>query len=160
MWRSKGDRVAVTYWKQSQRTDISAPVRTLSWQTGSSRVVGTRVEVSLPGPPGPADSATLLLTIRLVDSVPRLPEELQTVAVLDKTDTLRLPVPTVLPELGARVEGHPLHLIYALPDTTFRALAGAGSVTGTIGPHKFYLLDWEIHDINTLYRAVRCGVGL
>jgi hypothetical protein len=92
--------------------------------------------------------------------MPRPAEDLQTVLVLNKGDTLRLPIPTVLPELGARTTGYPVHLIYALADSAFRVIAGARSVRGEIGPHGFYLMDWEIHDINTLYRAARCGVGL
>ena len=161
VWRTQGQRVWTTVWREpNPHVELAAMSRTASWQIGTSRVAGVKANTTIPGPPRPVDSASVILTIRLVDSVPRPGDSLATIVVLDKRDTLPLGIPTVLPEGGVRVKGVPEHLLYALSWVTFQRMVGAKYIDGQIGPHRFFLYEWEIHDLNTLYHAIVCGVGL
>ena len=160
VWRSQGQRVWATFWPEPPRSELIAVTRTASWQIGSSRVAGTRAVATVPGPPGPADSAKVILTIRIVDTIPRPGDSLATLLYLDKRDTLALGAPTVLPEGGVRIKGVPEHLMFDLPWLVFERMVRAGRIDGHIGPHRFFLYDWEIHDLNTLYHGIVCGVGL
>lgn len=160
MWRSQGQRVSATFWPDPPRSELAAVTRSASWQIGSSRVAGIRATANVSGPPGAADSGKVILTIRLVDTTARPGDSLSTLLFLNDRDTLSLGTPTVLPEAGVRVKGVAEHLLYDLPWSSFQSMVSARRVNGQIGPHRFFLYDWEIHDLNTLYRAVVCGVGL
>jgi len=161
MWRSQGQQVFVAYRRNADRTDLEMPARSASWQVGKSqRVVGIGANVSHPGPPVGVDSATLLLTIRLVDTLARKATDYRAAIFVNAADTLDLGEPYVLRGAGTPVKGFAVSLIYTVPWAAFSKIAAADRVEGEAGPHPFHLYDWERHDLNTLYRAVMCGAGL
>jgi hypothetical protein len=160
MERSRGQRVWATFWPDPPKSELTPPNRTVSWQVGKSRVAGIQAVATAYGPPGPADSASVVITIRIVDTISRSPDSLATTLILDSRDTVALGIPNVLPETGMRIKGIPAYLLFNPNWPTFQAIAKARKAAGQIGPHAFSLYDWELHDLNTLYRAVVCGVGI
>lgn len=155
LWRSHPTRVRLAW--RGDTAAISPPVRTVSWATTSSRLVGTEAVALLPRRDMPSDSTRIELNLRFLDSIVRAPEQ----ALLDLQigDSLRVQV------TGPRVDypmvkasGIPVVVTAVLTPEQSLALARASKVTGTMGPYPFYLYRWELWDINAIYRATVCGV--
>jgi hypothetical protein len=49
---------------------------------------------------------------------------------------------------------------YDLTLDEMRRLAGAKKAEGHMGPHSLFFYDWELLDMNAVYRGIVCGVSL
>lgn len=159
-WRSHPSPVTVGYSQRRDTTTLRMHVRTVSWQTTSSRLVGTGAEIRLPGRDAQADSARIALSLRFVDSTYRSPEQAPVDIRIDDSVLVEIREPLVDYPMDTRVSGVALIVTFLLSPEQSRALAGAREVRGTMGPYPFYLFDWELWDLNALYRATVCGVEI
>jgi hypothetical protein len=158
LWRSHATVVRVAYSRLRDTTVIRTPDRKVSWQpAGTSRLVGSEAAIQIAGQGQRADSARIRLSLRFVDSIYRTPEQ----AHVDlQADTAHLAIdnPEVDYAMGARMRGIPLVVTFLLTPEQSLQVARAHEVRGTMGPYPFMLYDWELWDINAIYRASFCGV--
>ena len=150
-------RVRFLYIPERDASLIVTHLRATSWQVGRSRVVGIEGRIPVAGR-GPDSNPSFEFALMVLDSVERVPSEMPRVMVLDKRDTLRAYDPQVRPVLNQpKVKGVPLTIRYGLTVEETRRLAKAKEATGMLGPHRFMLYDWELHDLEAVYRVARCG---
>lgn len=151
-------RVRFLYIPERDASLIVTQLRATSWQVGRSRVVGMEGRVPVAGH-GPDSNPAFEFALMVLDTVERVPSEMQLVMILDKRDTLRAYDPQVRPVLDQpKVKGVPLTIRYGLTVEETRRLAKAKEATGMLGPHRFTLYDWELRDLEAVYRVARCGV--
>jgi hypothetical protein len=156
-WRSHASIVRVGYSPGRDTTTVRTPDRNLAWDPGSSRLVKTESAVNIPGQLRPADSARIELSLSFVDSIFRTPEQATLTLQLDDSVHSDIEAPQVDYATVARVRGVPLIVTVLLSPEHSLALAGAHEVRGTMGPHPFFLRDWELWEINAVYRGSVCG---
>jgi len=158
LWRSHARMIRVGYSGRSDTTAVGTPVRTVSWETTSSRLVGTEAVIRVRGREAKADSARIELTLRFLDSIYRAPAQAHVVLVLDDSLRTELEEPQVDYPEGVQAHGVPVVVTVLLTPTQSFAVARAQQVKGTMGPYPFELFGWELWDINAIYRATVCGV--
>ena len=157
MWRSHSTVVRVGYSALLDSTAIGAPARTGSWETTSSRLVGTEAIIRVAGRDPKVDSARVEITFRFLDSIYRSPAQATlNLAVDDAVMEIREPQ-VDYPE-GIRARGIPVVVTALFTPAQSFALARARTIKGTMGPFPFELFSWELWDINAIYRATVCGV--
>lgn len=160
MWRTQVSRIPAYYDRSGDYSVFTTPLRTVSWQVGTSRIAGTEMRTQVPGKGAPGQPSTIVLSVRLVDSVPRLGDALPLLLTLNDTLPFELRDPMVSAVTGVSAAGVPLYVSYDLTLDQLRILAGARKAEGTIGPHKVFFYDWELLDINAVFRGLVCGVSL
>jgi hypothetical protein len=158
LWRSHASLVRVGYTGRSDTTAIGTPVRTVSWETTSSRLVGTEAIARVRGRDAKADSAQIELTLRFLDSLYRAPAQAHVTLQIDDAAPVELSEPQVDYPEGIRASGVPVVVTVLLTPGQSFALARAQQVKGTMGPYPFAYFAWELWDINAIYRATVCGV--
>ena len=156
LWRSHPSLVRVRW--RGDTMAVRAPLRTASWETTSSRLVGTDAIALVPGGEARSDTARIELTLRFLDSIYRAPEQAPLELVIDDTLRAQFPTPLVDNPVAVKARGVPLVVKVLLTPAQSFALARAGKVTGTMGPFPFYLFSWELWDVNAAYRATVCGI--
>ncbi len=156
-WRSHAPAIRVRYSAVRDTTSLATRGRTSSWQIGSSRLAGTDAVIELPGREPKSDSARIELTLRFVDSIYRTSEQARLDLKIDDTVHLVIVAPRVDYATGVKVEGVPLIVSMLLTPEQSLMLARGHVVKGTMGPFPFFLFDWEMWDINAIYRASFCG---
>ena len=159
MWRSHASGVRVAYSRAQNVTLIRTPDRRESWQTTASRLVGTEALIRVPGQGGRTDSGRVELVLRFVDSIYRTAEQAHLQLRIDDSVSVDVPEPAVDYPMGAKISGIPLAVTASLTPEQSLALARAHEVKGTMGPFPFIFYDWEIWDINSVYRGSRCGIS-
>jgi hypothetical protein len=157
LWRSHASSVRVGYSRQRDTTMIRTPDRRVSWQPGASQLVGSEAAVQVPGQGQVTDSGRIRLSLRFVDSIYRTPEQARLELVAD-TVHMVIENPEVDYAIGARMKGIPLVVTAVLTPEQSLQLARAREVRGTMGPYPFMLYDWELWDINAIYRGSFCGI--
>jgi hypothetical protein len=159
-WRSHASSIRVGYSRRRDVTTLKTPDRHVSWQqSGSSRLVGTEAVIRVPGQQARLDSARIELTMRFIDSTYRSPAQANLTFVIDDSVRIEIPEPEVEYVTGPQVRGIGLLLTVPLTPEQSRALARLPrQVTGTMGPIPFFLYDWELWDLNSVYRGSVCGV--
>jgi hypothetical protein len=157
LWRSHSSIVRVGYSPGRDTTTIRTPDRNLSWEPGSSRLVKTESAVQIPGQLRPADSARIELSLSFVDSIFRTPEQAHLDLQLDDSVRIEIQEPQVEYAMVVSTRGVPLIVTALLSPEQSLALAGAHEVRGTMGPFPFFLRDWELWEINAIYRGSFCG---
>ena len=157
-WRSHPSPVRYGYSPQTDTTFIRTVTRTASWQVSSSNLVGSESEIRVIGRNPQVDSAQIALTLRFVDSTYRSPEQAHVDLRIDDTVHVEILEPQVDYPMVAGVRGVPLTVKFLLTAAQSFALARAHEVRGTMGPYPFYLFDWELWDINSVYRTTVCGI--
>lgn len=160
MWRSQVSRIPAYYDRPSNQTILTTPLRSVSWQIGSSRVAGMDLRTQLPGKGVPGTPLSITLSLRLVDTVLRTGSELPVSLMLNDTLPFELHDPDVAAVANVGASGVPQYVSYSLTPEELRTFAGAKKAEGTIGPHRFFFYDWELLDLNAVYRAMLCGVDL
>jgi hypothetical protein len=158
-WRSHASSVRVGYSRARDVTTVRTPDRKVSWQAGASRLVGTEAIIEVPGRDARTDSARIELYLRFVDSIYRTSEQAHLDLQVDDSTHLDFPQPQVDYPMGARITGVPLVVTVSLTPAQSFALARAREVKGTMGPFAFMFYDWELWDINAVYRGSVCGVS-
>jgi hypothetical protein len=158
LYRSHRGGVRVGYAKSRDTTMIRTPDRRLSWEMLSSHLVGSEALIRIPGQGQRTDSARILLSLRFVDSIYRTPEQAPLHLQVDDSVHMDIREPQVDYPMGAKIHGIPLVVTVLLTPEQSLALAGAHEVRGTLGPYPFMLYDWELWDINAVYRASFCGI--
>jgi hypothetical protein len=157
LWRSHASLVTYAYAAARDRGEVRPPVRTASWETTSSRLVGTGAVIRFRGRDPKGDSARVELDLRFLDTLYRAPEQATVDLTLDDSVHLVLQNPHVdYPDV--RVRGVPVVVTVVLTPSQSYELARAKKVTGVMGGYPFFLYDWEIWDINAIYRATVCGL--
>lgn len=151
-------RVRFLYVPERDASLVVTHLRATAWQVGRSRVVGMEGRVPVAGR-GPDINPAFEFALMLLDSVQRQPAELPLTMVLDGRDTLRADDPQVRLVMDQpKAKGVPLSVRFGLTVEETRQLARAKEATGMLGPHRFTLYDWELHDLEAVYRVARCGV--
>lgn len=158
MWRSHSVRVRAGYESKTDSTWIATPVRTASWETTSSNLVGTEAAIRVPGREPKSDSARVELTLRFLDTLYRSPAQARVALQLDDSVHLDLAEPTVDYPEGVKARGVPIVVTVMLTPAQSFALARANGLKGTMGPYPFELYAFELWDINAIYRATVCGL--
>ncbi len=158
LWRSHASIVRVSYSRQRDTTTIQTPHRNLSWMQGSTPLKATESAIRIPGQLRPADSARIALSLGFVDSVYRSPEQAQLDFLLDGSVHLQIQEPHIDYLMGVKSHGIPLVVSALLTPEQSLALARAHDVKGTMGPYPFVIFDWELWEINAIYRASFCGI--
>ncbi len=157
-WRSHASIVRVFYSQRTDTTSIRTPDRGLMWEPGATRLVRVEPVIRIPGRMRTVDSAEIELSLSFADSIFRTAEQAALELVLNDTLHMRWEVPKVeYPMVTAR-RGIPLVVTVMLTKQQSLALAAARWVTGTMGPFPFSLKDWEIWEVNAVYRASFCGI--
>jgi hypothetical protein len=160
-WRSHASIVRVGYSPGRDTTTILTPDRNLAWEVGSSRLVKIESVIQIPGQLRPADSARIELSLSFVDSIFRSPEQapLRIELGLPNHDSMRIEIlePQVEYVTVGRTRGVPVVVKVLLTPSQSLALAGAFWVRGSMGPFPFSLKDWEVWEINAVYRGSFCG---
>lgn len=158
LWRSHATVIRVGYSRSRDTTEIRTPVRTVSWATTSSHLVGTQAVIRVAGRNPKTDSARLEITMRFVDSIYRSPAQATVDMQIDDSVHLQLPATTVDYAMGTLQEGVPVIVTVRLtPEQSFE-LARGNEVRGSMGGYPFFLYGWELWDINAIYRATVCGL--
>jgi hypothetical protein len=157
-WRSHASIIRVSYSRRRDTTTITTPHRNLSWQQGSSRLKASESAIRLPGQLRPADSARIQLSLGFVDSIYRTPEQAQLDLFFDDSVHFQIQEPHIDYVMGVKSPGIPLVVTALLTPEQSLALARAHTVRGTMGPIPFVLFDWELWEINAIYRGSFCGV--
>jgi hypothetical protein len=127
---------------------------------GKSRITSIDGFITVPDS-GLSLDPILELQISFVDSI--LPRQDEVVLSLRVDDHITLAVgpPKLYTPWAPNVtEGVPLVAGVLLSPRESQVLAGARKVTGTLAGYPFSFYDWELHDLNTLYRAALCGTTL
>jgi hypothetical protein len=151
--------VRIFYLPDHDASMIVTHLRATSWTIGKSRVVGMEGRIPVPGHP-PAEKLAFEFALMLLDSVQRAPSELPLMLVLDRRDTLRASDPQVRPFTDLpKLNGVPFIVRFGLTTDETRRLAAAKEASGMLGPHTFFLYDWELVDLEAVYRVARCGAG-
>ncbi len=157
LWRSHQSVVRHFYSSQRDTTTIVTPDRKVSWhRAGSTRLVGTEAQIRFGGR-GPELNARIELYLRFVDSIYRSASQARLTLQIDDSGRVEIEEPQVDYPMGASVEGTPIVVSVLLTPEQSLALARAREVRGTMGPYEFRLYDWELWDINSVYRASFCG---
>ncbi len=157
LWRSHQSVVRLLYSPQRDTTTIVTPDRKVSWQrAGSTRLVGTEAQIRFAGRE-PVLDARIELYLRFIDSIYRAPNQARLTLQIDDTGHVEIEEPQVDYPMVANVTGSPIVVSVLLTPEQSLALARASKVSGTMGPYPFRLYDWELWDINSLYRASFCG---
>jgi len=150
-------RVRLLYLPEHDASVVVTHLRATSWVVGKSRVVGMEGRIAVPGRP-PAEKLAYEFALMLLDSVQRAPADLPLTLVLDRRDTLLVTDPQVRPYLDQpKLSGVPLIVRFGLTTDETRRLAAAKEAAGMLGPHPFFLYDWELVDLQAVYRVARCG---
>jgi hypothetical protein len=158
LWRSHSTTVRIGYSPSGDSTEIRTPVRTVSWATTSSRLVGTEGVIRVPGRDVKVDSARLEITMRFVDSIYRSAEQAAVDLQIDDSVHYQVPAETVDYAMGALPGGIPVIVTVRLtPEQSF-ALARGNEVRGSMGGYPFFLYGWELWDLNAIYRVTVCGL--
>ncbi len=159
-WRSHASAIRVRYSTQEDSTTLRTPDRQVSWQqAGSSHLVGTEAVIRLPGQQPRSDSARIKMAFRFVDSIYRSAEQAHITLLIDDAAPTELPEPEV--DYVAGPNPRDVRLVVTVLMTPEQSLALARlprSVKGKMGPYDFFLYDWELWDINSIYRASFCGI--
>lgn len=158
LYRSHQTRVRVSYSRPRDTTTIRTLVRTGSWETTSSRLVGTEIAVRIPGRERPADSARIELSFRFLDSLYRSPDQARLDLQVDDSAHIVVEEPQIDYPTGVNARGVALVVTVLLTPEQSLALVRAREVRGTMGPYPFFFYSWELWDINAVYRASLCGV--
>jgi hypothetical protein len=158
-WRSHSSSVRTGYSRERDVTTIRTPDRKLSWQMGASRLVGSEAIIQVHGRDARTDSARIELYLRFVDSIYRSAEQAHVDLQVDDSVHMQFVEPQVDYPMGARISGIPLVVTITLTPEQSLALARAREVKGSMGPYSFILYDWEVWDINAVYRGTVCGVS-
>ncbi len=156
-WRSNARLIRVGYDQKGDTTAIGTMVRTGSWETTSSRLVGTEAVIRVPGREVKADSARIEWTLRFLDTLYRSPAQAHIKLQVDGSP-MELEEPQVDYPEGVPARGVPVVVTVLLTPSQSFALAHAGEVKGTMGPYDFDLFRWELWDLNAIYRATVCGI--
>ena len=132
--------------------------RRLPWRrSGSGRLVGTEGLIRLAGHEARSPSPAIEVSIKLLDEIFRASEQARVELIIDTLHAV-FEQPTVAYPNIASTDGIPIVVSFALDPVQSLALASAHEVRGTVGPHEFFLYDWELWDLNALYRATVCGL--
>jgi hypothetical protein len=158
LWRSHASIIRVSYSRTTDTTTVRTPHRNLSWAAGSSRLKASESAMRLPGQLQPADSARVELSLGFVDSIYRSPDQADLNFVIDDTMNVQILNPHIDYVMGVQAHGIPLVVTGLFTPSQSFALARARNVRGTMGPFPFVLFDWELWEINALYRASICGI--
>jgi len=157
-WRSHASIIRVFYSQRRDTTTIRTPDRGLMWEPGATRLVRVETAIRIPGRMRTVDSAQIELSLSFADSLYRTSEQAPLELVIDDTVHIRIEAPQVdYPVVTAR-RGIPLVVTALLSKEQSLALARARWLTGTMGPFPFSFKDWEIWEINAIYRASFCGI--
>jgi hypothetical protein len=157
-WRSHASIIRVFYSQQRDTTTIRTPDRRLMWEPGATRLVRVETAIRIPGRMQTVDSARIELSLSFADSMYRAPEQAALDLLIDDTLHIQVQEPQVdYPMVVAR-RGIPLVVTTLLTKEQSLALARARWLTGTMGPFRFSLKDWELWEINAIYRASFCGI--
>lgn len=159
-WRSHASSIRAWYSRRRDETTLRTPDRKVSWQkVGPSRLVGTEAFIRVSGRNQTTDSGRIELAMHFVDSIYRSSAQATLDLQIGDTTHLEIRDPQVDYVTGPNVNGIPVIVTYLL--TPAQSLAPAGlprEVKGTMGPYPFILYDWELWDINSIYRGSFCGV--
>ncbi len=158
LWRSNARLVRTGYAQRGDSTVIGTMVRTTSWETTSSRLVGTEAAIRVAGRNAKADSARIELTLRFLDTLYRSPAQAHVTLQADDSPVWELEEPQVDYPEGIQTKGVPVVVTVLLNPAQSFAVAHANQVKGTMGPYEWYLFRWELWDINAIYRATVCGL--
>jgi hypothetical protein len=158
LWRSHGTTVRLYYSAARDTTSIRPPVRTASWATTSSRLVGTEPVIRVRGRDPRGDSARIEVALRFLDTLYRAPEQATIDLVIDDSVHLSLQDPKVDYPSDVVARGIPLVVTVLLTPRESFELARANKVAGSMGGYPFFFYGWEIWDINAIYRATVCGL--
>jgi hypothetical protein len=157
-WRSHASIIRVFYSERTNTTSLRTPDRGLSWEPGSTRLVRVEPVIRIPGRLQREDSAEIELALSFADSIYRSPEQAPLELVINDTLHLRWEQPQVEYPMATARRGIPLIVTVNLNKEQSLALARARWLTGTMGPFPFSLKDWELWEINAIYRASFCGI--
>ncbi len=159
-WRSHASAIRASYSRSRDMTTLWNPDRQVGWrQAGSSRLVGSEARIRVSGRQPHTDSARIELTLRFIDTVYRAPEQARLTFQIDDSVHFEIAEPQVDYVTVNGVTGIPLKLMVLLTPEQSLALASLPrSVKGTMGPYSFFLYDWELWDINSVYRGALCGI--
>jgi len=159
-WRSHASAIRVRYSPQQDSITLRTPDRQVSWQqAGSSHLVGTEAIIRVPGQQPHSDSARIKMAFRFIDSIYRAPEQSHITLQVDDSAPMELPEPEVDYVPGPNPREIRLALTVLLTPEQSLALARLPrSVKGMMGPYPFIFYDWELWDINSIYRASFCGL--
>ena len=157
-YRSHASVIRARYEAKTDSTAIRTPHRNLSWKAGSTRLKATEATIWLAGRFRTADSARVVLTLGFVDSIYRSPDQATLTFTLDDTLHFEVLNPDVNYVTGVQSDGVPILVTAVLSPDQSLALAGARDAKGTMGPFAFTLFDWELWEINAIYRGSFCGV--
>jgi hypothetical protein len=158
-WLTKGLLVEAGYDINTGGTVLSVPIRAAKPPVGSTHLAGFYTIVALPpGQPFRLPDADLWLPI--VDSVYADSDTRAVTLTVDDTMSWDLGFPRIDEVPKVHAAGIMRNVMVHLDADRFRMLARAQRVRGAVGPFAFQLYDWEIHDVNTVYRASLCGTGL
>ncbi len=158
MWRSHSRTIRTGYAQRGDSTAIATMVRTASWETTSSNLVGTEAAIRVPGRSAKVDSAQLELTLRFIDTLFRAPAQAHVALLVDDSVHLDLAEPQVDYPDDVKVHGVPVVVTVLLTPSQSFAVARANKVSGTMGPYPWELYAFELWDINAIYRATVCGL--
>jgi len=158
LYRSHQVRVRVSYSRPRDTTTIRTRVVTGSWETTSSRLVGSEFAIRIPGQERPTDSARIEMSFRFLDSLYRSPDQARLDLRVDGSVHIVIEEPQIDYPTGVNARGVPLVVTAPLTPEQSLTLARAREVSGTMGPVPFFLYQWELWDINAVYRAAICGV--
>jgi hypothetical protein len=157
-WRSHASIIRVFYSQRRDTTTIRTPDRGLMWEPGSTRLVRVETAIRIPGRMQTVDSAQIELSLSFADSLYRTPEQAALDLVIDDTVHLRIQEPQVDYPIAVSRRGIPLVVTALLTKEQSLVLARARWLTGTMGPLPFSFKDWELWEINAIYRASFCGI--
>ena len=157
-YRSHASVIRARYEAKTDSTAIRTPHRNLSWKAGSTRLKATEATIWLAGRFRTADSARVALTLGFVDSIYRSPDQATLTFTLDDTLHFEVLNPDVNELTGVQADGVPILVTAVLSPDQSLALAKAHDVKGTMGPFTFTLFEWELWEINAIYRGSFCGL--
>lgn len=157
-WRSHASIIRVFYSQRRDTTTIRNPDRRLMWEPGATRLVRVETAIRIPGRMQTMDSARIELSLSFADSLYRTSEQAALDLVIDDTAHIRIEAPQVdYPVVTAR-RGIPLVVTTLLTAEQSFLLARARWLTGSMGPFPFSFKDWELWEVNAIYRASFCGI--
>jgi len=160
MWRSQGYRVLAVHSSRLRATVLRTVPRSTPFKKGKTRVTSIDGFINVLDS-GQSTDPVLELQVSFLDSILRRQDEVLLSLRVDDHITLAVDPPKLYTPLAPNVtEGVPLVAGVILSPRESQVLAGARKVTGTVAGYPFFFYDWELHDLNTLYRAALCGTSL